>query len=76
MQTIKNDSSFPAIAPEGFTRLADSGMKGDDFVRPSTTYWHDVWKRFRKDKLAMAGLIFLIIITLAHDSITQIRTTP
>ena len=65
MQSIKNDSSFPAIAPEGFTRLADSGMKGDDFVRPSTTYWHDVWKRFRKDKLAMVGLIFLIIITLA-----------
>ena len=49
MQSIKNDSSFPAITPEGFTRLADSGMKGDDFVRPSTTYWHDVWKRFRKD---------------------------
>lgn len=64
MQSVNHESSFPAIAPEGFTRLADTGTKGDDFVRPSTSYWQDVWKRFKKDKLAMAGLIFLIIITL------------
>lgn len=64
MQSVKNETSFPAIAPEGFTRLADAASKGDDFVRPSTSYWQDVWKRFKKDKLAMAGLIFLIIITL------------
>ena len=64
MQSVKNETSFPTIAPEGFTRLADTAAKGDDFVRPSTSYWQDVWKRFKKDKLAMAGLIFLIIITL------------
>jgi oligopeptide transport system permease protein len=34
-------------------------------VRPSLSYWQDVWIRIRKNKLAMGGLIFIIVITLA-----------
>jgi len=34
-------------------------------VRPSLSYWQDVWIRIRKNKLAMGGLIFIILITLA-----------
>ncbi|WP_191565876.1 ABC transporter permease [Metabacillus idriensis] len=32
-------------------------------VRPSLSYWHDTWRRLRKNKLAMTGLLFLIFIT-------------
>ncbi len=32
-------------------------------VRPSLTYWQDIRLRFSKNKLAIAGLIFIIIIT-------------
>jgi oligopeptide transport system permease protein len=34
-------------------------------VRQSLSYWQDVWIRIRKNKLAMGGLIFIILITLA-----------
>lgn len=61
----RENNGFPEIPSDGFSRIPESESKGDDFVRPSTTYWQDVWRRFRKNKLAMAGLFFLIIITLA-----------
>lgn len=34
-------------------------------VRPSLSYWQDVIRRIRKDKLAMLGLSFIVLITLA-----------
>ena len=37
----------------------------DDFQRPSITYWQDAWFRFRKDKMAMAGMIVLLILLIA-----------
>ncbi|MCQ2436938.1 MAG: ABC transporter permease [Clostridia bacterium] len=37
----------------------------DEIVRPSTTYWHDVWQRFRREPLAMGGAIVIIIMAIA-----------
>jgi dipeptide transport system permease protein len=31
-------------------------------VRPSLSYWQDGWRRLKKNKLAMTGLIFLILL--------------
>jgi oligopeptide transport system permease protein len=36
----------------------------EDIPRPSTTYWHDVWQRFRRDRLAVIGLAVIAIMTL------------
>ena len=33
-------------------------------VRPHTTYWQDAWRRFRKNKVALAGLIIILLIIL------------
>lgn len=38
--------------------------KDDEQTRPSLTYWADARRRLRKNKLAMAGLIGIIIIVL------------
>src|SRR3712207_6570099 len=52
------------ISKELFVEVpADKKVK-NDIVRPSQTYWQDVWRRLKGDKLAMAGLIFAIFITL------------
>lgn len=56
---------FPEIPAEGFTPLSQSNLQAEDFVRPATSYWSDVWRRFRKDKMAMFGLCFLVLISLA-----------
>lgn len=37
----------------------------NEIVRPSETYFQDAWRRFKQNKLAMAGLIFVILITIA-----------
>ncbi|MFD1036842.1 ABC transporter permease [Virgibacillus byunsanensis] len=34
----------------------------ENVSRPSLSYWQDAWKRLIKNKLAMAGLIFLILL--------------
>ena len=44
----------------------DSSEKNNEFIAiESKTYLQDAWRRFKKNKLALFGLIFLILINLA-----------
>lgn len=36
----------------------------NEIVRKSMSFWQDTWRRLKKDKLAMIGLVVVIIITL------------
>ena len=36
-----------------------------DNAKKSTTYWQDAWRRLKTNRIALAGLVFIIIITLA-----------
>ncbi|OPJ56301.1 ABC transporter permease [Alkalithermobacter paradoxus] len=36
----------------------------EKIVRPSMTYWQDVWRRLKSNKVAMGGLIFLVFLVL------------
>ena len=55
--------AYAALPPELFIPGADDSH-AEDVVRPSTTYWRDVWQRFKKDRLAVAGLVVIILMTL------------
>lgn len=35
-----------------------------EIARPSITYWQDAWRRFRKNPLAMASMVFIILLLL------------
>lgn len=48
-----------------FEKLPKDEKISDEIVRPNLTYWQDVWKRLKQNKLALSGLIFIIIISLA-----------
>lgn len=52
------------ITKDMFERVPDSEKNLDTVVRPSETYWQDVWRRLKKNKLAMFGLYFVIFITI------------
>ena len=52
-----------AIAKDKFQPAAKT-TDMDTIVRPSLNYWQDAWRRLKRNKLAMAGLIVLCIITL------------
>lgn len=45
-----------------FQRIGTKGLSGEELSKPSLTYWKDVWRRFKSDKLAILGLVVLILV--------------
>lgn len=43
-----------------FERIGTRGLSGEDIGKKSLTYWADVWRRFRSNKMALLGLVILI----------------
>lgn len=41
-----------------------ASLDREEISRPSQSYWQDAWRRLKKDRLAMFGLVVLLIITL------------
>ena len=52
------------IPDEEFELLDDSEKKSDFAAVESRTYFQDAWSRFKKNKLALASLIFLAVMVL------------
>jgi oligopeptide transport system permease protein len=49
-----------------FAPVSNKSLTGERIVRPSLNYWQDAWRRLKKNRLAMAGLIILVaLIVLA-----------
>jgi len=55
---------YDEIPPELFEKALDTEKQSDVISRPSMSYWQNAWARFKKDPLAMIGLVVIIIITL------------
>lgn len=53
------------LTPEMFSKLDDSKKNSEKITYESKTYLADAWNRFKKNKLALTGLCFLLIMTLA-----------
>jgi len=51
-----NKSDFKFVAPENRANIEQ--------IRPGLTYWKDAWRRLKKNKLAMAGLVVIGLMTL------------
>lgn len=61
----KDQVTMPNQVPDDWFKPIDKdGEKAESVVRPSLSYWKDTWYRLRKNKLAMSGLIFLILLTV------------
>lgn len=48
-----------------FIFVGDDQKADDSINRPSVSYWKDSWRKLKKNKLAIIGLIFIIIIVLS-----------
>jgi oligopeptide transport system permease protein len=57
--TMVQDSS---LTDDLFERIGTEGLSGEDIGKQSLTYWADVWRRFRSNKMAILGLILLILV--------------
>ena len=49
---------------EMFLPAEDNFQEAEQIVRPSVTYWRDVWRRLLKNKLAMTGLVIIILLMI------------
>ena len=53
-----------SLTERDFVRLPADRSLADAIVRPSVSYWRDVLRRIRSDKVAIVSLTFLVIIIL------------
>ncbi len=53
-----------ASLPDEMFAVSQDDTLAEEIARPSTTYWHDVWQRFRRDRLALIGLVVIAVMTI------------
>ena len=56
---------YANLGADMFDMNAAADDSSENIVRESTTYWQDVWKRFRKDPLAIFGTVIILIMAIA-----------
>jgi len=59
------DVAASQIPDEMFVLLSDDEKDSEFVAMESKTYFQDAWARFRKNKLALVGLIFLVLMIIA-----------
>lgn len=65
LNTIKENAIHPdLLTDEMFERLPDSEKNSEFIAMSSKTFLQDTWRKFKKNKLALAGLIFLTLMIL------------
>jgi dipeptide transport system permease protein len=52
------------VPDEWFRKKGKDLVEAEAVVRPSLSYWKDAWRRLRKNKLAMTGLVFLFVLAI------------
>ena len=52
------------VPDEWFTPLEKDAAAAEAVVRPSQSYWQDSWRRLKQNKLAMAGLVCLVLLVI------------
>lgn len=52
------------VTEEMFIPAENNFQEADRISRPTISYWSDVWRRLRANKLAMTGLVLIILLCL------------
>lgn len=63
-QAGKKPTSHTEIPDEWFSWKERDTKALETVSRPSLSYWKDAWRRLVQNKLAMTGLVFLILLTI------------
>ncbi|MFD2638509.1 ABC transporter permease [Piscibacillus salipiscarius] len=59
----QNNQLNPKEIPvEWLQPLEQKELNQEEVVRPSLSYWQDAWQRLKKNKMAMGGLFFLVLL--------------
>lgn len=58
---IEKSENLFTPTPEMFEKADKSNIDAERISRPTIKYWADVWRRLKLNKLAMAGMIIIIL---------------
>ncbi|HLR01225.1 MAG TPA: ABC transporter permease [Virgibacillus sp.] len=67
MKEIQHEQTTvtPEEIPDEWFNWKDNDKGGaEEVTRPSLSYWKDAWRRLVKNKLAMLGMVFLVLLAL------------
>jgi len=59
-----SENSEITITPASFTPLRVEENENNGQMRPGISYWQDVWRRLKDNKLAMLGLFTIVAVVL------------
>ena len=59
---MADTDNYNELTPEMFIKLPDSEKSSEIITMESKTYAREAWDRFRQNKIAVAGLIFMALI--------------
>ncbi len=65
---------FVSIPEGAFEFTGENEKKFEAITRPSISFWKDVWRRLLKNKVAMTGLIIILMITVCSIIIPEISS--
>lgn len=65
---------FVSIPEGAFEFTGENEKKFETITRPSISFWKDVWRRLLKNKVAMTGLIIILMITVCAIIIPEISS--
>ncbi|MDR1569195.1 MAG: ABC transporter permease [Oscillospiraceae bacterium] len=63
MQRLEQNA-YRTVPPNLFDPLPSEEKQADGWIRPSASYWQDVWMRFTRNKTALFGLVFIGLMAL------------
>lgn len=52
------------LTKEHFQPISMDLCQAEEIKRPSLSFWQDVWRRLKKNKVAMASLIFIVVLLI------------
>lgn len=64
LRNLKNFENDINIEDDMFERVGTKGLSSEKINKKSLTYWEDVWRRFKENKLALIGLIILSLVVI------------
>lgn len=70
----ENKTNDIQLSPELFEKLDDTEKNAEKIAYASKTYFADAWSRFRKNRMALVGFTFLMIMILACVFIPMISS--
>lgn len=64
MDKLNNEKINFQPSPEMFEPVNKDNLDAEKIRRPTINYWEDVWRRLKANKLAMSGLVIIIIMVI------------